>query len=81
MQNLAFHSDAEAGLYPTLHFDADPGPTFHSDADPDPAPHQNDANLQLLAYRPSMAPQVQGESFALTQIRIRLFILQIRIRH
>jgi hypothetical protein len=60
MQNPAFHSDAEAGLYPTLHFDADPDPTFHSDADPDPAPHQSDVNLKLpvLTYRPSMAPWV-----------------------
>jgi hypothetical protein len=53
---------------PSFHFDADPDPTFHFDAgldpnylffadpDPDPAPHENDANLKLLAYRPSTSP-------------------------
>jgi|688.fasta_scaffold164762_1 hypothetical protein len=40
---------------PTFHFDADPDPTFDFDTDPDldPAPHESDANLLPLVYRPS----------------------------
>ncbi len=39
-----------------LYFGADPVPTFHFDADLDSVPHQSDANLQQLAFRPSEAP-------------------------
>jgi hypothetical protein len=43
---------------PTILFDADPKPTFPfgADPDPDPAPHQSDANLRQLTYRPSTDP-------------------------
>ncbi len=53
-------------LDPTLNFDADPDPTFrfyadpdtsfHFDVDPDadPAAHKSDANLLILAFRPSL---------------------------
>jgi hypothetical protein len=47
---------------PSFHFDADPDPTFHFDAGPDldpgpaTAPHQSDANLRPLVYRPFTAP-------------------------
>jgi hypothetical protein len=39
-----------------FHFNADPDPAFHFNADPDPAPHEGDANLRPLAYRPSRPP-------------------------
>jgi hypothetical protein len=39
-----------------LYFGADPVLTFYFDADPDPVPHQSDASLQQLAFRPSEAP-------------------------
>ncbi len=50
-------------------FEADPDPTFHSDADPDstfhfdvdPAPHESDANLPPLAYRPFAALRLHVE--------------------
>jgi hypothetical protein len=49
----------------TFNFDADPDyadpdPSFHFDADPDAylAPHRSDANLLLLAFRPSKAPML-----------------------
>jgi hypothetical protein len=37
---------------------ADPNPFFHfnADAEPDAAPHQSDANLRPLVYRPSRPP-------------------------
>jgi hypothetical protein len=39
----------------SLHLNAELDPTFHFSADPDPAPHQIDANLQTLIYKPSTA--------------------------
>jgi hypothetical protein len=44
---------------PFLHVNADPDPIFYFYADPDPAsppPHQSDANLRPLVFRPSTAP-------------------------
>jgi len=50
------------------HFNAEPDPAFHYDADsdlallfnedpdPDPVPHQSNANLRPLVYRPSITP-------------------------
>jgi hypothetical protein len=35
---------------------ADPFPTLYFYPDPDPAPHQSDAYLRPLVYRPSRAP-------------------------
>jgi hypothetical protein len=35
------------------HINRDPDPAFRFNADPDIAPHQNDANLRLLARGPS----------------------------
>jgi hypothetical protein len=45
-------------LFFHLNADLDMDATFHFNADllPDPAPHQSDANLQPLAFRPSTAP-------------------------
>jgi hypothetical protein len=44
--------DAEPAFH--LYVDPDPDQAFHFnvDPDPDPAPHQGDANLRPLAYRP-----------------------------
>ncbi len=39
-----------------FHFNADPDPAFHFNADLDPAPHQCDANLRPLGYRPCRPP-------------------------
>jgi hypothetical protein len=43
---------------PSIHCNVGTDPTFHLNAgpDPDPAPHQSEANLQPLVYRPSRAP-------------------------
>jgi hypothetical protein len=38
------------------HFNVDPDPAFHFIADLGLAPHQGDANLQSLAYKPSRPP-------------------------
>jgi hypothetical protein len=48
----AFYFNADP--YPASHFNADPDPAINLNAVPDPAPHQGDANLRPLAYRPSM---------------------------
>jgi hypothetical protein len=50
------HFNAE--LDPAFHFDADSDLAllFNEDPDPDPAPHQSNANLRPLVYRPSRAP-------------------------
>jgi hypothetical protein len=43
---------------PAFHFNADPDPAFYLnvDPDPDPVPHQRNANLRPLAYRPFKYP-------------------------
>jgi hypothetical protein len=40
-------------LMPAFYFNADPDPAFHFN--PDPAPHEGDANLRPLVYRPLQA--------------------------
>ncbi len=35
------------------HLNVDPDPAFHFNPDPDPVPHQGDANLRPLVYRPT----------------------------
>ncbi len=57
----AFHfkADMDPAFYfnadpdPASHFNPDPDPAINLNAVPDPAPHQGDANLRPLAYRPS----------------------------
>jgi hypothetical protein len=44
----AFHFNAELDMNPAFHLNADP--------DPGPTPHQGDATLPSLAYRPSRPP-------------------------
>jgi hypothetical protein len=58
------HFDANPD--PTFPFDEDacPNPTFHTDADPDPAPHQGNAKLRPLPYKPSLnlkPPRLQSD--------------------
>ncbi len=75
-----------------FHFNAHPDPAFHFNADPDPAPHEGDANLRPLAYRPSRPPlwaftHLYGSNLSLQssciltlmRIRIQVFAL-MRIR-
>ncbi len=48
------HLNADSDL--AFHFTADQDPTGHVYADPDHAPHESEANLRPLVYRPSRAP-------------------------
>jgi hypothetical protein len=43
-----------ADMDPAFHSDAGPAQTFDFDANPDPTPHQDNANVKPLAYRPSI---------------------------
>jgi hypothetical protein len=52
--NPAFHFNADPDT--ALQLNEDPDPDLHLNKDPDLAPHQGDANLRRLAYRPSRAP-------------------------
>ncbi len=70
------------------HFNADPDPSFHLSTDPDqdPAPHQSDAYLRPLVYRPSMSlflwatTALHGYVWSLfCSIHLSLIWIQIRI--
>jgi hypothetical protein len=50
----AFHFNADQ--HPTFPFNADQDPAFPFNAGPEPDPHQGDANLRPLTYRPSRPP-------------------------
>jgi hypothetical protein len=41
---------------PAFHCNTDRESPFDFDADPNPAPHQGDANLRILIYKPFRAP-------------------------
>ncbi len=64
------------------HLDADPGPAFHFNADLDPsfAHHRSTANVQLLAFRPSLQSGplcLHSCIWILKRIRIRMLLLTL----